>query len=214
MLLQTNSYVVPKDKRAEHARVLRKFRQVLARLGCDHFEVYEQVGPGWSNTKTTNRFVQIMQFRDREHHAQVQEAERADGDAQEAIREFCGLVNMDYQQDKGLFAAGFYVSALPVAAARAPSAAASGIVASVEPEPEAQATAEAQDSPPEPDQASAPEPDSTPTARARPKAEDDEELAAAGLTALGFESGDGNGQPVPTQPVEDVTPQPPGSTRA
>src|SRR5690348_10596617 len=29
MLLQTNSYVVPKEKRSEHARLLRRFKQVL-----------------------------------------------------------------------------------------------------------------------------------------------------------------------------------------
>ena len=34
MLLQTNSYVVPKDKRLEHAKLMRRFRQTLVRLGC------------------------------------------------------------------------------------------------------------------------------------------------------------------------------------
>ena len=33
MLLQTNSYIVPKDKRAEHARLLRRFRAALAKNG-------------------------------------------------------------------------------------------------------------------------------------------------------------------------------------
>lgn len=121
MLLQTNSYVVPKDKRSEHARLLRKFRQTLSRLGCDHFEVYEQVGSNWSNGETTGRFVQIMRFRDRKHQVAVQSAERNDPAAQQLIQEFCQLINFPYQQQQGLFAVGFYSSALPIAPAR-PSA--------------------------------------------------------------------------------------------
>ena len=78
MLLQTNSYIVPRDKRMEHARLLRRFRQTLMRLGCDHFEVYEQVGANWNTGETTGRFVQIMRFRDRKHQLAVQGAERTD----------------------------------------------------------------------------------------------------------------------------------------
>ena len=57
MLLQTNSYIVPKDKRAEHARLLRRFRAALAKLGCDSFEVYEQVGANWTSGEPTGRRV-------------------------------------------------------------------------------------------------------------------------------------------------------------
>jgi len=67
MLLQTNSYVVPKEKRTEHARLLARFRQTLGRLGCDYFEVYEQTGVNWSSAEGSGRFVQIMRFRDRSH---------------------------------------------------------------------------------------------------------------------------------------------------
>jgi hypothetical protein len=56
MLLQTNSYIVPKEKRAEHARLVRRFRQTLARLGCDHFEVYEQVGANWGSGESADTF--------------------------------------------------------------------------------------------------------------------------------------------------------------
>lgn len=118
MLLQTNSYVVPKDKRAEHARLMRRFRQALLRLGCDQFEVYEQVGANWSSGETTERFVQIMRFRDRKHQLSVQNAERSDPTAQSLIAEFCELVNFAYQQQQGLFAVGFYHSVLPVAPTR------------------------------------------------------------------------------------------------
>jgi hypothetical protein len=114
MLLQTNSYIVPKEKRIEHARLLRRFRQALARVGCDHFEVYEQVGSNWTG-ETTGRFVQIMRFRDRGHQLAVQAAEREDQGAQELIREFCELINFPYQQQQGFFAVGFYNSVLPVA---------------------------------------------------------------------------------------------------
>jgi len=118
MLLQTNSYIVPKDKRAEHARLIRRFRQTLARLGCDSFEIYEQVGHNWSSGETTGRFVQIMRFRDRRHQLAVQGAERTDATAQALIAEFCELINFPYQQQQGLFAVGFYQGVLPMTLAR------------------------------------------------------------------------------------------------
>ena len=118
MLLQTNSYIVPSDKRAEHARLLRRFRQVLARLGCDQFEVYEQVGSNWNAAEISGRVVQIMRFRDRRHQLAVQAAERSDPAAQAVIAEFCNLINFPYQQQQGLFAVGFYNAVLPVSAAR------------------------------------------------------------------------------------------------
>src|SRR5918993_3758978 len=118
MLLQTNSYIVPKDKRAEHARLVRRFRQTLHRLGCEHFEVYEQVGANWGSGETTGRFVHIMRFRDRKHQLAVQAAERSDAAAQALINEFCELINFPYQQQQGLFAVGFYHSVLPQAPSR------------------------------------------------------------------------------------------------
>src|SRR4051812_45629291 len=118
MLLQTNSYVVPKEKRAEHARLVRKFRQTLARLGCDQFDVFEQVGPNWGGGETTGRFVQMMRFRDRKHQVAVQTAEKQDAAAQQLIQEFCDLINFPYQQQQGLFAVGYYQSVLPVAPMR------------------------------------------------------------------------------------------------
>jgi hypothetical protein len=118
MLLQTNSYIVPREKRAEHERLVRRFRQAFARLGCEQFEVYEQVGQNWSNSEPTGRFVQLMRFRDRRHQQAVQEAERKDPAAQALIQEFCRLINFPYQQQQGLFAIGFYASMLPVATAR------------------------------------------------------------------------------------------------
>src|SRR5918997_4818653 len=122
MLLQTNSYVVPKEKRAEHARLVRRFRQTLSRLGCDHFEVYEQVGANWSGSEATGRYVHIMRFRDRKHQLAVQQAERTDPGAQALINEFCELINFPYQQQHGLFAVGFYASVLPDAPTPPPSA--------------------------------------------------------------------------------------------
>jgi hypothetical protein len=113
MLLQTNSYVVPKDKRAEHSRLIRRFKQTLHRLGCDQFDVFEQVGANWSNGESTGRFVQIMQFRDRKHQLSVQAAERSDPTAQALIAEFCELINFPYQQQQGLFAVGFYSNIIP-----------------------------------------------------------------------------------------------------
>ena len=118
MLLQTNSYIVPREKRAEHQRLIRRFRQTLKRLGCDHFEVYEQVGPNWSNSEASGRYVQILRFVDRKHQLSVQQAERSDPTAQAVIADFCDLINFPYQQQQGLFAVGFYTSVLPVAPRR------------------------------------------------------------------------------------------------
>src|SRR4051794_5845536 len=118
MLLQTNSYIVPKEKRVEHARLLRRFRHMLARLGCDQFDVYEQVGANWNTAEPTGRYVQIMRFRDRKHQLAVQAAEQADPSAQAVIAEFCRLINFPYQQQQGLFAVGFYTGVLPVAPPR------------------------------------------------------------------------------------------------
>src|SRR6478736_6200279 len=115
MLLQTNSYIVPKEKRAEHARLMRRFRQILNSLGCDNFEIYEQVGANWSSGQSTGRCVQIMRFRDRKHQLAVQNAELSDPAAQKLIAEFCDLINYPYQQQQGQFAVGFYSSVLPVA---------------------------------------------------------------------------------------------------
>src|SRR5882724_3809138 len=112
MLLQTNSYIVPKDKKSEHARVIRRFRQTLLRLGCDHFEVYEQVGANWSNSEASGRYVQILRFVDRKHQLAVQAAERDDPTAQTVIAEFCELINFPYQQQQGLFAIGYYTGIL------------------------------------------------------------------------------------------------------
>ena len=110
MLLQTNSYIVPKEKRAEHARLLRRFRQTLQRLGCDHFEVYEQVGANWNTGETSGRFVQILRFNDRKHYLAVQAAELNDPQAQKVIADFQELINFPYQRDQGLFFSGFYTS--------------------------------------------------------------------------------------------------------
>jgi hypothetical protein len=114
MLLQTNSYIVPKEKKTDHARIMRRFRQTLLRLGCDHFEVYEQVGSNWSSSDSTGRYVQILRFVDRKHQLAVQAAERSDPTAQAVITEFCDLINFPYQQQQGLFAVGFYTSVLPI----------------------------------------------------------------------------------------------------
>jgi hypothetical protein len=110
MLLQTNSYIVPPEKRAAHNNLMKRFRQVLARIGCDHFEVYEQVGTNWSGGDTNGRFVQIMKFRDRKHCQSVQAAERQDPAAQSLVKEFCDLINLPYQTENGLFAHGYYAS--------------------------------------------------------------------------------------------------------
>lgn len=121
MLLQTNSYIVPRDKHEEHMRLMRRFKQILQRLGCDQFDIYEQTGPNWAPGES-GRCVQLMRFRDRKHQQQVQNAERSDPQAQAIIAELSELLNMPAQQQQGFFAAGFYQSVLhePEAAEKPP----------------------------------------------------------------------------------------------
>ena len=98
----------------------RALRQTLLRLGCDSFEVYEQVGSNWAG-EATGRYVQIMRFRDKKQQQIVQDAERTDPAAQELIREYCELINFPYQQEHGLFAVGFYNSVLATGPAPIPT---------------------------------------------------------------------------------------------
>ena len=122
MLLQTNSYIVPKDKRAEHARLMARFRKCFERLGSA-FEVYEQVGPDFApEPGGGGRFVQIMRFRDGPHQQDVHRREAADRTAQALIAEFCRLVNLPYQQRQGLFAASYYSGVLDDATPADPDA--------------------------------------------------------------------------------------------
>jgi hypothetical protein len=112
MLLQTNSYIVPAEKRDEHAGLMKRFAQALHRLGCAQFDVIEQLGPNWS-PGDVGRCVQIMQFRDRNHQQQVQTAEANDPEAQAIISEFVEVLDIPYQQEQGYFATGYYESILP-----------------------------------------------------------------------------------------------------
>lgn len=107
MLLQTNSYFVPKDKRTEHARLMHRFRALMARLGCDQFDVCEQSGPDW-NSERGGRFVQLMKFRDSAHQKSVRDAEQSDVGAQDLVREFCELVDYALQQQQGMATTAFY----------------------------------------------------------------------------------------------------------
>ena len=111
MLLQTNSYIVPEEKREEHARLMRRFKQVLLKLGCEQFDVYEQTAPGWVPGES-GRCVQLMRFADRKQQHHVQQLERTDPAAQAVVAEFCALLNIASQQEQGTFAAGFYQSVL------------------------------------------------------------------------------------------------------
>lgn len=111
MLLQTNSYLVHHARRAEHARLMRRFRACFERLGSE-FEVYEQVGPEFApihdDQNNATRFVQMMRFRDHEHQRQVNERERNDDVARRLIDDFCRLVDLPAQQRQGQYAGGYY----------------------------------------------------------------------------------------------------------
>jgi hypothetical protein len=188
MLLQTNSYIVPRDKRVEHARLLRRFRQTLLRLGCNHFEVYEQTGANWSSGDNSGRFVQIMRFRDRKQQLSVQNAERADPAAQALLKEFCELINLPYQQQQGLFAVGFYTSFM-----RMPEFRPQGSGAAAEPTPE---QAEENQAPT----------DSVPDASTPEAGTGDGPEAAAADSQSEFDSDDDSdySEPSPTHPLDQT----------
>lgn len=112
MLLQTNSYLVPAEKRDDHLALMTRFSQILHRLGCDRVDIVEQMGPEWTPGEV-GRCVQLMRFRDRKHQQQVQQAEQSDPEAQAVIAEFVALLDIPYQQDQGYFATGYYESILP-----------------------------------------------------------------------------------------------------
>ena len=99
MLLQTNSYIVSNNQRAEHVRLMRQFRLCFRRLGAD-FEVFEEAD---DTGTSSSRFVQIMRFRDRAHYRHVVEAEKSDKQAQGLIDTFCRLVDLPHQQQAHLF---------------------------------------------------------------------------------------------------------------
>jgi hypothetical protein len=209
MLLQTNSYVVPKDKRAEHARLLNRFRQTLARFGCEHFEVFEQAGSNWGAGEPSGRYVQMIRFRDKKHHMQVQAAERSDPVAQKLIAEFCELINFPYQQQQGLFAVGFYNGVLPIGAGRkaVTTSAATAVASTAAAAPAVAASivagADESEEPPAEDHA-ADEPKNAPEAELVHEAELAPQAAAAPLRPMRLASED----PVDTTDTTD-TDEPP-----
>ena len=110
MLLQTNSYLVPEAKRAEHERLMRRFRACFERLGSE-FDVFEQTDDSFAPAARgvpAARFVQMMRFRDLEHQRAVQQAEQHDDVAKRLIADFMRLVDLPRQQQQGLYAAGHY----------------------------------------------------------------------------------------------------------
>ncbi len=110
MLLMTNSYLVPPDRRVEHDRLMRRFRREMKRLGLDSLEVCEQAGPGFERIEGEGgtRVVQILRFRDRQHFLQVQRAERDDAGVQQLVAAFCALINLPAQQQKGQYSTGWF----------------------------------------------------------------------------------------------------------
>ena len=112
MLLQTNSYLVPRARRDAHARLMRRFAACFRRLGSD-LEVYEQAdGPEFrprGRDAESTRFVQMMRFRDRDHQRQVRDREQSDAEAKGLIAEFVELVDLARQGREGQYAGSYYL---------------------------------------------------------------------------------------------------------
>jgi hypothetical protein len=114
MLLQTNSYLVPNGRRAQHARLIQKFVACFERLGGD-IEVYEQTAPGFEpfarNTEAF-RFAHVMRFRDHEHQQAVATREAQDQEAVKLIAELVELVDLRRQRRDGRYIGNFYRQAI------------------------------------------------------------------------------------------------------
>lgn len=108
MLVQTNTYIVPASRRPLHARLMRRFRESLVRLGFDQFEVLEQADTNWAAAVGDVRCVQIMRFKDKQQHESLQTAERTDKVAQSLIKELSELVDLPGQTARGQFAVSYY----------------------------------------------------------------------------------------------------------
>lgn len=111
MLVQTNTYIVPASRRQHHARLMRRFREALLRMGCDQFEILEESGEHWSAGPDDVRCVQIMRFRDKQHHQAVQAAERTDTESQALIKEFASLIDLPAQAARNQFVVHYYTTA-------------------------------------------------------------------------------------------------------
>ena len=103
MLLQTNSYIVPADRRADHARLIRKFRQALSRIGCDQFEVYEQVGPNWSPGAMREICPESCAFATASINKPCRRLKETIQDRSKSSPNFATLINFPYQQQARLF---------------------------------------------------------------------------------------------------------------
>lgn len=111
MLLQTNAYSLPRDKKDQHARLVKRFEDCFRRLGAS-FEVYQQVDAGFKDQADQNslRFVQLMKFKDEKHLASVRAAEVSDAACTQLIKDFCELIDYSGQVQSGLFLPGYYAS--------------------------------------------------------------------------------------------------------
>jgi hypothetical protein len=112
MLLQTNSYLVPRDRIRAHDDLMRRFRSCFSRLGLEtqQFEVLRETGPEFSTPRTSAvRHVQVVRFRDKDQYDLIHDAEAADPEAQELVAEFARLVELEAQQRRGHFVGTYYV---------------------------------------------------------------------------------------------------------
>ena len=127
MLLQTNSYLVPRDRLAAHDELMARFRRCFERLGvrAGQFEVYRQTSDDFAEDRSIPavRCVQMMRFATTDEHEQVRNREFDDPEAQSLIIELSRLVDLPAQQRSGHFGGGFYSDRLddaePEAAAEA-----------------------------------------------------------------------------------------------
>ncbi len=115
MLLQTNSYLVPRDRLRAHDLLMSRFRQCFERMGLpsSDFDVFRQAGEGFTSDRTTPgvRCVQMMRFRDRDHFNTVRQTEEGDAEAKRLVDELCRLVDLPAQQRTGHFGGAFYTAA-------------------------------------------------------------------------------------------------------
>ncbi len=114
MLLQTNSYLVPRDRMAAHDELMRRFAACFARLGVAEgaFELFRQTSAEYrpDTAAAAQRVTQILRFDDRKQQEAVHEAEAHDAEAAALVGELRKLVDLDEQAARGHFTSSYYAS--------------------------------------------------------------------------------------------------------
>ncbi|MEM7808642.1 MAG: hypothetical protein AAF561_11060 [Planctomycetota bacterium] len=112
MLLQTNSYLVPRHRLREHDDLMRQFVACFRRLGVADgaFEVFQSLDHEYRqhDNQPHQRITQILRFRDHDQQQAVHRAEASDPEAAELVEKLRRLVDLDEQAARKQFTSNYY----------------------------------------------------------------------------------------------------------